>query len=353
MTDDDAERILRDALDRHARNAVGDHAQPPPPRFLESAPRRRHSRLLAPVAAAAAVVAVVGGILALTDRGGAGHSVAGGNSSVSAPPTLAVPPAARVHISLYNADGATYGVGMPVIAYFSRRIANAAALQSSTSVTVDGKPMRGAWYFAHSTSRKYPLEGHFRLASYWPAHAKIHVAIDAAGRSAGGALAFGNNLTLDFTTGAADVATVDDRTHRLTLVRDGKPIADYPVSLGAPSTPTSRGTKVIMKKGVSICMSGPGYSECGIKYTQQLTYSGEYLHAAPWNVSNIKKGLDSSNGCTNLLPGDAARLYDELQVGDVVKYPDAAGPPMQLDAGFGDWNVPWSVWQRGGIVPTA
>ena len=29
------------------------------------------------------------------------------------------------------------------------------------------------------------------------------------------------------------------------------------------------------------------YYECGIKFDSRLTYDGEYLHAAPWNVSNI------------------------------------------------------------------
>ena len=56
-------------------------------------------------------------------------------------------------------------------------------------------------------------------------------------------------------------------------------------------------------------MRGPGYDERGIKYTQRLTYSGEYLHAAPWNIANIEHGVDSSNGCTNLLPTDAQQLY--------------------------------------------
>ena len=74
------------------------------------------------------------------------------------------------------------------------------------------------------------------------------------------------------------------------------------MSLGAARTPTDSGVKVIMEKGDNICMTGPGYHECDIKYTQRLTYSGEYLHAAPWNVANIKRGVDTSNGCTNLLP---------------------------------------------------
>ena len=103
----------------------------------------------------------------------------------------------------------------------------------------------------------------------------------------------------------------------MTVVSDGKPYGTFPVSLGATNTPTARGTKVIMEKGASICMRGPGYYECGVKYTQRLTYGGEYLHSAPWNLGNIGR-FDSSNGCTNLRPADAKQLYDFLGVGDVV-----------------------------------
>ena len=62
--------------------------------------------------------------------------------------------------------------------------------------------------------------------------------------------------------------------------------------------------------------------------------------------------MDSSNGCTNLLPDDAKKLYDFLRVGDVVIYPNANGPAMSLGAGYGDWNVSWGEWQTGGLVPT-
>jgi lipoprotein-anchoring transpeptidase ErfK/SrfK len=124
------------------------------------------------------------------------------------------------------------------------------------------------------------------------------------------------------------------------------------VSLGASDTRTRSGTKVIMEKGASICMKGPGYNECGVKFTQRLTYDGEYLHAAPWNVYNITHGIDSSNGCTNLLPADAQKLYGILEIGDVVQYPNANGGKMQLGQGYGDWNVPWTQWLTGGAAPT-
>ena len=108
-----------------------------------------------------------------------------------------------------------------------------------------------------------------------------------------------------------------------------------------------------MEKGASICMSGPGYDECGIKYTQRLTYDGEYLHAAPWNTKNIKDGVDSSNGCTNLTTPEArASCSVCFASATSSNFPNADGPAMQLGSGYGDWNVPWSQWLTGGLVRT-
>jgi lipoprotein-anchoring transpeptidase ErfK/SrfK len=180
----------------------------------------------------------------------------------------------------------------------------------------------------------------------------VHIDIAAKNVSAGRGLAFDNNLTLDFYIGAKNIAVVNDATHRITVTSDGKKKFDFPVSLGASNTPTAHGIKVIMEKGVSICMSGPGYSECGVKFTQRLTYGGEYLHAAPWNTYNIDHGIDSSNGCTNMHDADAETLYHFLEVGDVVIYPNANGPAMQLGMGYGDWNVDWDTWLTGGLVST-
>ena len=219
---------------------------------------------------------------------------------------------------------------------------------------MNGQPQQGAWYFEYSAAHPgYPVEGHFRLQNYWPAHAKVHIDIPAKGLSAGKGLSFDDSLTSDWNTGPRNVSTVDDSTHRMTVTSDGHTYGTFPVSLGASNTPTARGIKVIMEKGVSICMRGPGYYECGVKYTQRLTYGGEYLHSAPWNISHINSGVDSSNGCTNLLPADAQRLYGFLNIGDVVIYPNANGPAMSLGSGYGDWNVDWNTWKTGGLAPTA
>jgi lipoprotein-anchoring transpeptidase ErfK/SrfK len=289
-----------------------------------------------------------------------GTTTPGGGASTSSSPKA--PPAKPVHIKTLNSDGAQYGVGMPVIAFFSRKITSGKALQDATKVTVNGRPLNGAWYFEYSSYYKgYPIEAHWRPQNFWPAHSHVHVDIPAKGLSAGKGLAFDDSLTLDFSIGARHLAVVDDATHRMTVTSDGRLYGTFPVSLGLHATPTSRGVKVIMEKGRDISMRGPGYFDAHVKYTQRLTYGGEYLHSAPWNCvgqsgcvgpqNNIGRA-DSSNGCTNLRPADAIRLYHFLEVGDVVKYPNANGPAMQLGSGYGDWNINWGAWQSGGLVRT-
>ena len=135
----------------------------------------------------------------------------------------------------------------------------------------------------------------------------------------------------------------------MTVKSDGALYGTFPVSLGSSQTPTSRGTKVIMEQGADISMRGPGYFDPHVQWTQRLTYGGEYLHSAPWNLANIGK-RSTSNGCTNLIPAQAKQLYNFLKIGDVVQYPNANGPDMQLGQGYGDWNVGWTNWQTGGAL---
>jgi hypothetical protein len=118
-----------------------------------------------------------------------------------------------VHIKTLEAgNGEQYGVGMPVIAFFSRKITSAKALQDATKVTVNGRQISGGWYFEYSSYYKssYPIEGHLRPEHYWPAHSKVHVDIRAQGPPAGKGLTFNDSLALDFFIGAKNIGVVDD-----------------------------------------------------------------------------------------------------------------------------------------------
>ena len=312
--------------------------------------------------------AAVAALAAACSRGG-GNSAASGSASASPPaspttpsatptPTPTVQRTTPVRVSLLNGDGDVRGVGMPIIAFVDQDIADAKAFDAATTVTVDGEPVEGNWYW-QTTARGdgSVYEAHWRPQQYWPANAKIHMDLPVANLLAGpdtegGNFYFADSLTLDMSTGPAFIGTVDAAALQMTVTKDGAPFGTYPVSLGAAATPTASGVKVIMEKGLDIRMTGPGYDDPHVQFTQRLTYGGEYLHSAPWNVANIGK-RSTSNGCTNLLPADAQALFDTFEIGDVFEYPNADGPGMTVGAGYGDWNVSWAEWQGGGLFKPA
>ena len=289
----------------------------------------RHVSKLRIVATSTLCVAVLAGCAGATIDGSPhpiGRTSASGATpapSSSAPTTSAAPKlkSSPVHVSVNMSDGATFGVGMPYIAMFDQRITDGAAFAEATKVTVDGDPVDARWYFEDSDPASgHVMEAHLRMQHYWPAHAQIHVDLPVKGISGGqvkGRLntqyVFENSITSDWATGAEHIVTVSNASHSLTVTNDGTTWGTFPVSLGAsdPTMRTLRGIKVIMEKGVDIPMRGPGYYDAHVKFTQRLTYGGEYLHAAPWNcvgapgcvgpANNIGHS-NSSNGCTNLRP---------------------------------------------------
>ena len=167
-------------------------------------------------------------------------------SDASSSPTSAV--GRQVHVSLLEGDGEVYGIGMPIIAYVDHPITDASAFDHATTVTVNGQPASGAWYWQRSARTGQALETHYRLRNYWPAHARIHLDLPVKGLSAGQGLVFDDSLTLSIVTGAANIATVDGASERMTVTSDGKTVFSFPVSLGSASTPTYGGTKIVMEK---------------------------------------------------------------------------------------------------------
>jgi lipoprotein-anchoring transpeptidase ErfK/SrfK len=330
------------------------------PVMLTSRIRRR----AAAVGVATAAAVLVAGCASSTAGHGTPAGAAGPSGSTgaaSAHPSSAAPskrPVATgkpVHVSLLQADGGIYGIGEPIVARFSASPTDSSQFTKAVKVTVNGAPATGAWYWEKVFADK-PLEAHYRLAAYWPAHSKIHVDMPLNGLSAGPKLVFADSLTLDMSIGDAHVSTVTSNPLQMTVTDNGKVVKQIPVSLGTASTPTYSGTKIVMQKGEDVPgtdtlkpngivhMTGPGYSE-DVKWSARMTMDGEYIHAAPWN-SHIGQ-VSTSNGCTNLSTADAEWFYKFSLLGDVVIY-NVANTTMPVWDGLGDWNLSWTQWQGGG-----
>jgi lipoprotein-anchoring transpeptidase ErfK/SrfK len=290
------------------------------------------------------------------------------SKSSSPPPTSAAPK--PVHVSTFEGDDETFGVGMAVIALFSVAPTDAAAFEKAATVAVNGKPATGSWFWQDSTVPGYPTEALYREKDFWPAHSTIDVNLPVKGLSAGTGLQYDDSLTLTFTIGAAHVSHVDNAQHMMTVTSDDKVVKNVPISLGYANTPTYDGVKVVMGKGsvkpgthtplpngTVEMKSDPGESpsyDLMVPWSVRVTNSGEFVHAASWNGKNIGS-VNTSHGCTNLNPADAEWFYNFSVLGDVVDYPDAnpAGTVQPSWDGWGWWNVPWSEWTRGGQLATA
>jgi lipoprotein-anchoring transpeptidase ErfK/SrfK len=262
-----------------------------------------------------------------------------------------------VHVSLFQGDGQTYGIGFAIIAQFNvahrpvqRRATDSVAFTHAVAVNVNGQPAGGAWFGQKSEIPGYAVDALYRRQHSWSARCAHHrgSAVEGAvGRSLGCPT---TSLTSSMRTGPANVSTVDSTTHQMAVTSDGKVARTMPVSLGSGGHPTFTGTKVVMEKDKPARMvSSPGeaYYNVLVPWSVRITDSGEFIHAASWNTANIGS-RNTPHGCTNLHVGDAEWFYEFSQLGDVVQYPNASGPTQPWWDGWGWWNLPWSQWAAGG-----
>ena len=340
--------------------------------------RRPRALLLAVPALAALALSACSSGTAGTPHSPAGTSGAPATGPATSAPASGAPatassstasgPAKTVHVSSLEGDGGTYGVGMPIVLRFTPAPTDSSAFTKAATVTVNGQPANGAWYWEQTTAdekKTNTYEAHYRPKGYWQANATIAVKLPIGGLSAGKGLVYSGKLTsITFQTGDAHVSTVDGQTETMRVTSNGRLVKTMKVSLGKAQTPTYTGTKVVMQKGEAN-PSGSGLRPDGavrmvgtdpgdrynliVPWSVRVTMSGEYVHAASWNGGNI--GVRStSNGCTNLNVSDAKWFYKFSMVGDVVTYSNTGGTKTPSWDGFGDWNVPWGLWAQGGLL---
>jgi lipoprotein-anchoring transpeptidase ErfK/SrfK len=91
-----------------------------------------------------------------------------------------------------------------------------------------------------------------------------------------------------------------------------------------------------------------GYAPEKVYKATRISTDGIYLHSAPWSVW-AQGNTDTSHGCLNLSPDNAAWFYQNSLVGDPVTVTNTGGPSIQIWQN-GDWSVPWSQWLQGSAL---
>jgi len=252
--------------------------------------------------------------------------------------------------------GGTYGMGQPVIVAFGHAVTNKAAAEKA--IVVETTPaVEGKFFWVDSSIV------HWRPAKYWAKGTTIKVSVNAFGVNLGNSVYGAANQTTHFTIGRSLLAVCDNKTHRTKVYIDGKMVRDLACSTGRGGYTrgangqqihfwTQEGPHVVLSKEQTHSMSSASYGVTDpknpyfyapedVKLCTRISYSGEFLHAAPWN--HVLGRANISHGCINLSIADAQWVYDNFIVGDVV---DVRNSPKTLPVtdGLGDWGVPYAKY---------
>jgi lipoprotein-anchoring transpeptidase ErfK/SrfK len=245
-------------------------------------------------------------------------------------------------------DGEVVGIGQPVAVRFDENIPNRVAAQRAITVTTN-PPVEGAFYWLSNR------EVRWRPAQYWKPGTTVDVAVNTYGVDLGDGLFGQENVTSHFTIGDEVIATADDSTKTLTVRRNGEVVKSMPISMGKNSTPTNNGTFIVGDRFGHLVMDSSTYGvpsnspngyRTEVDYATQISYSGIFVHAAPWSVGS--QGYSNvSHGCLNVSTSNAQWFYNNTKRGDIVEISNTVGSILPGEDGLGDWNIPWDQWRAG------
>jgi lipoprotein-anchoring transpeptidase ErfK/SrfK len=207
--------------------------------------------------------------------------------------------------SVLPANGAVVGVAHPIVVTFTAPVADRAAAERSIRV-VSPSNLTGHFDWVENDVVQW-VPSH-----YWPSHTRVSVEVQGMGTG--------------FETGDALVAVASISAHTFTVSRNGEILRTMPASMGKPSRPTPIGnftalskerTVVMDSRTIGIPLSSPDGYKITASYAVRVTWSGVYVHSAPWSVDS-QGYANVSHGCINLSPDNAAWYFNTVTVGDPI-----------------------------------
>ncbi|WP_304112557.1 L,D-transpeptidase [Mycolicibacterium bacteremicum] len=223
-------------------------------------------------------------------------------------------------------NGSIAGAAKPIYINFQRPIANRQMAQDAVHIT-SNPPVPGRFYWVTDTQLRW------RPQDFWPAGAVV--SIDAAGTKS------------SFTVPEQLVATVDDATKTMTVVRNGEVEKEFPVSMGKAGNDTKNGTYYVLEKFADMVMDSSTYGvpvdsadgyRTPVKNAVRIDNSGIFVHGAPWS-EGAQGNTNVSHGCINLSAEDAKWFYDNFGSGDAVVIKNTDGGLYDQPDGASDWQM--------------
>jgi lipoprotein-anchoring transpeptidase ErfK/SrfK len=257
----------------------------------------------------------------------------------------------QTYPSVAPLNGESVGVGMPVIVSFDIAVQDKATIEKHLKVTSTPK-QPGAWHWISDN------EVHWRPKNYWRAGTDVSVDVDINSVPAGAGIFGQEDRHVEFHVGNANIYKVNAQTHQMQVFSNGKLLRTIPITTGKPGFTTRSGVKVIIEKfrqkrmnseTVGIAQNDPEYYDIDdVEYAMRVTYSGEFIHAAPWSVGS-QGYANVSHGCTGMSTSNADWLYHMTVRGDVVTY-TGTDRTIEPGNGYDDWNMSWKDYKAGSAL---
>ncbi|EFV14274.2 L,D-transpeptidase [Segniliparus rugosus] len=276
---------------------------------------------------------------------------ASGASKLTRTFTTSVPKALTMpYFNKGNGNGEVVGVAQPVGVKFDEPIADRAAAEKAIKVTTE-PAVEGAFYWIS------PTEVRWRPEHFWKTGTKVSVEVHDYGVDLGNGMYGQQDIATSFTIGDELLAVADDNTKQIQVFVNGELVRTMPTSMGMddPRLLTNNGYYIVGDRNQSMIMDSstfglPTWSPMGyrtkVNWATQISYSGIYIHAAPWSLWAQGK-RNTSHGCLNVSPEDGKWFLEHAKRGDVVLVKNTKGTVLPGNDGLGDWNVPWEVWKAG------
>ncbi|AMA00910.1 L,D-transpeptidase [Corynebacterium glutamicum] len=264
-------------------------------------------------------------------------------------------PAATTNVALSPLADSVVGVGQTIGFRFGSPVKDRQAAQDAITVTTSPK-VEGGFYWLNNSELRW------RPAEYWEPGTEVTVEADIYGKDLGGGVWGETDNATNFTIGDKVEAVADDATKTMSVYKNGELLRTMPVSFGRDTSEwaTPNGTYIIGDRNESMIMDsttfGLGYEEGGyrtpVQYATQMSYSGIYVHAAPWSVG-AQGSYNTSHGCINVSTENAQWFQETVKRGDIVTVKNTIGETLSGYDGLGDWNIPWSEWSKGNADQTS
>lgn len=258
-------------------------------------------------------------------------------------------PSYTTAVSLGPLPDSEVGIGQAITFQFANAPSDRKAVEEAITIETSNDT-EGAFYWVSANDLRW------RPKEFWEPGTEVSVEADIYGVDMGEGLYGSDDNATNFTIGD-DVRTyIDDNTKTMKVYKNGELLRSIPVSLGrdVERWATPNGTYVVGDENPSMIMDSStfGYSvEQGgyvtpVDYATQLSYSGIYVHAAPWS-EYVQGNTNTSHGCINV-SYEAAKWYqDVVKRGDPVIVENTVGGTLPAWDGLGHWNMEWDEWKAG------